>query len=352
MTVTAPETDAPAPDQSGLIIRDEPKQTLEDILHEWEHKRSYWGGGIHNVRVELEKEQPTLIFGDHEVKATVLGLESLARFLDMPVKYLQRVPADEKQYMMSRRIERSGEADMSVWFTSNGVEEIQVSGKQRIEPVQIAHAVSTVMPMESPVRDAWHTPNDLRLDVFVPVGFDKGWGGDPQVGDITAGGVRVFQNRKQNLAPGVQPFAYRLWCTNGMEIQDLGIKVDARGLDLDEVLIEFEAECDRAFRRVENDIASFYDMRSQKVIEDRTGVLRRVSLDAGLPSRAVGILEDLVPSRLGSGNDVSMFDFVNLMTNQANLAPTSGSARNLQRAGGSLINDHTARCPACHHRVH
>jgi hypothetical protein len=342
MTVTAPDTD------SGLIIRDDPTDTLEDILNTWDRKRSRWSGGLHNVSVDLERTNPVLVFGDHDVKVTPQGLESLARFVDVPVRYLLKVPNDEKQYMLSRRIERSGEKDLVVWFTSDGVEEIIAPNQIRIEPSQIAEAVSQVMPLQSPVRDAWNTPNDLRLDVYVPLGFDQGWGGDRKIGDITAGGVRCFQNRKQNLAPGVQPFAYRLWCTNGCEFQDLGIKVDARGLDVDEVMAEFGRECERAFRRVEDDIASFYDMRTQIVTEDRTGVLRRLALDAGLPSRVVSTLEGMVPTL---GAEFTMFDMVNLVTNYANLAPHSGTSRTVQRAGGSLVNDHAARCPGCHQRV-
>jgi hypothetical protein len=345
MTTTIPETT-----QSGLILRDVPTNTLKDVLNSWDRKRSSWSGGMHNVSVRLQEDTPALVFGDHEIKVTDLGLEAMARFVGIPVNYLLKVPADEQQYMFDRRIERGGEYDLSVWFTSDGVEEIMPSGKQRIEPSQIAEAVSRVMPLESSVRDAWQTPNDLRLDVVVPLGFDKGWGGDRAIDDMTAGGVRVWQNRKQNLAPGVQPFAYRLRCTNGWEVQDLGIKVDARGLDVDEVLDAFEIEADRAFRRVEADIALFYDMRSHRVGGDRTGVLRQAALEAGLPARSVGLLENLVPSQL-SGGDANYFDMVNLITNQANLSPTSGSARNLQQAGGSLINEHTARCPECHKRV-
>jgi hypothetical protein len=58
-----------------------------------------------------------------------------------------------------------------------------------------------------------------------------------------------------------------------------------------------------------------------------------------------------MPTRLSSGTDISMFDLANLITNQANIAPTSGSSRRLQQAGGSLVNDHAARCPSCHQHV-
>jgi len=352
--MTAVIDEAPASENhinSGLILRDEPTLYLEDVLNTWNRVRSTWGGGIHQVSTRLEEDQPLLVFGEHEIKATDLGIEALARFLGMPVRYLLAIPRDEQQWMFERRIERSGDTNLYIAFTSDGLEEVVEGGKVRIEPHQIADTAAEVMPLESPVRDAWVNPSDLRLDLFMPLGFDSHWGGDREVGDLTGGGLRFFQNRKQNLAPGVQPFAYRLACTNGMELPDLGIRVDARGKDADEILMNLSSEAGRALDRVDADIRSFYDMRSQKVGADRTGALRRIALEAGLSERVVGSLENALPSRLNEDEEATMFDFVNLMTNWANMSPTSTHARRLQTAGGSLVNDHTARCSACHHRL-
>lgn len=348
-----------------MFLREAPTQTLSDIADSWVTRDAYWGGGLHNVSVDLEADTPTIRIGEHEVRATKEGVSALGSFLNVPTKFLERVAKDEQQWILTKRLERSNEADISVSYTTEGgITEISKSGQRRVTPEQITQVALNVMPAESMVTDAWINPDELRLDVIAPEGYDFGWGGDHEVGeyewrgdkkvgDVTGGGIRLFQNRKQNLAPGVQPYLYRLACTNGYEMLDMGLKVDARGLEIEEMLASLTGEARRAFSRVEDDIAAFYDLRSQRVDSDRTGVLRRMTRDAGLPARTVGVLEDLLPEHLGEDNtDPTMFDLVNLVTNYANAGVRSTQARTLQRAGGQMVSDHAARCAACHQRVH
>lgn len=347
-----------------MFLREAPTQTLSDLADTWVTRDATWGGGLHNVAVDLEAETPTIRLGEHEVRATKGGVAALGSFLEVPTKFLERVARDEQQWILSRRLERTAEANVTVTYTPDGgISEVMKSGQRRILPEQIVDVALNVLPEESMVTDAWVTGEDLRLDVIAPEGFRKGWGGDTaageytwrgekRVGDITGGGIRLFQNRKANLAPGVQPYLYRLACTNGYEMLDLGIKVDARGLEIEEVLLNLTAEARRAFDRVEADIAAFYDLRSQRVDSDRTGVLRRMTREAGLPARTVGTLEDLLPEHLGDNTEPTMFDLVNLVTNYANAGVRSTQARTLQQAGGHMIGDHAARCAACHQRVH
>lgn len=346
-----------------MFLREAPTATLADIADEWTTTHATWGGGLHNVEFHLEDSTPIIKIGEHEVAATKKGIAAFGGFLDVPTKFLERVMADEQQFILDKRLERSGEQDITVSYTTDGgIIEVMKSGQRRILPEQIVQSAMHVMPEESMVTDAWATLEDLRLDVIAPEGYDRGWGGDrgageytwrgeKKVGDITGGGIRIWQNRKQNLAPGVQPYLYRLACTNGYEVQDLGMRVDARGLDVEEVLMSLEMEARRAFARVENDIASFYDLRTQPVEEDRTGMLRRITREAGLPARTVGVLEDLLPGHLNDTENPTMFDLVNLVTNYANAGQRAGAARTLQRVGGGMIADHAARCSTCHHRL-
>lgn len=349
MTTTTPENET-TEDADGLIIRPISDQTLADVLEAWSQSNSYANVHVDKVNMHLEDEEPTIEFGEHTVPATEQGIEAIARFLGMPVRYVLDVPADEQQFMFEHRIQRHGDERLVVEFTSAGIESAVKSGKTIIRPYAIAEKVADWMPIESPVRDFWATPSDLRLDTYLPVDWDgPGIGGDPQVGDITHGGIRVFQNRKQNLAPGVRTFMYRLVCTNGMEILHEGAsKIDARGKDDVEVVEELGFAIRATMDLLESDIRHFYDMRSQRIDDDRTGVFRRVAQDAGISDRAISRMEDRIAV---VGSEPTMFDFANLITNAANADPTSNMARSLQRAGGSLVADHTARCPECHHRL-
>jgi hypothetical protein len=338
-----------------MFLREDTNTTLADVAEEWNSLTgAYWGGGLHNIEPHLTDAEPFIRLGEHEVKSTPQGIAALASFADIPAGFIGRVPADEQQYLLDAHLNRFAERNASITYTTDGgITEVLKSGQERAQPAQFVDVAMAVMPEESKVTDHWSTLEDLRLDVIVPEDFDHGWGGDRAVGDITGGGIRLFQNRKQNLAPGTQTFFYRLACTNGYETVDAGLKVDARGLSVDEVMMNLEMQARRAFAKVEADIAAFYDLRTQPVGEDRTGVLRRIALDAGLPNRTVHALEDLLPSTIEDlDGEPTMFDLVNLVTNYANAGSSRSTvARNLQQVGGALISDHAARCNACHHRL-
>ena len=130
--------------------------------------------------------------------------------------------------------------------------------------------------------------------------FINGFGGDPAVNDITHGGLRwLHDSSKANLAPAVQPYFYRLICTNGMEMFDPLLKIDARGGTVDSMLEALEVSARRAFERVERDITHFYALRELKV-ENPERTLRRMALEGGLSERLSRSLLDAVPSMLGN----------------------------------------------------
>lgn len=348
-----------------MFLREAPTLTLQDVADDWTTRSASWGGGLHKVDVDLTSESRHILLGEHEVAVTPEGLTALGGHLGIPTKYLLRVPADEQEWMLKRRLERAAEEDISVSYTTDGgITEVSKSGARRITPEQITSIAVAVMPTESMVTDAWVSSQDLRLDVIAPEDFGRGWvsgddtteyqwRGEKKVGDITGAGLRITQNRKQNLAPGVEKLMYRLACTNGYEVAKVTGRMDARGMGVEEMLVFLEGEARRLFGQVEDDIRAFYDMRNQPVSADRTGDLRRITQESGLPSRTVGLLEDALPEFVDGERDATMFDFINVITNYANSSSIRGNAaRTLQRVGGSLISDHAARCKACHHKLH
>lgn len=334
--------------------------TLGDLAEEYDEHLLTWGGPARDLRFNLDVRDgdvPVIQAGGAEIPATKDGLASLATFLDIPPKFLARLDADEQQQLLRSRSERSEKQDMTVYYKDGGLHEVRKAGETRVRPHRLIEAALKTFPAESPIVSHWSDPSDLRVDVIFPEGFERGIGGDPRVGDITRGGVRIGQNRKMNTAPWIQPYLYRLVCTNGMEVPDEGIKISALGAEEREIEAMFEAEIARAVDRLEADIQAFYDLRNTTLGTDPTGALHRAATEQNLPLRTIGRMEDLVPaltSDTESGAEITMFDIVNLMTNQANdprLGNRSSSRRNLQRAGGTLVNDHSERCGTCHSRL-
>lgn len=338
----------------SLYLRDLPGRTLGQIADEMNTDEVRWDGVTTEMNIRLDGEQMYFQFGETETEVPVTrdGVEQIGAFVDIPTAYLLRIPADEQRFNLVNRLRRNPQ-NVSVRYTEGGIHEVHSPNGLRIEPRQITESAIKVMGESAEVVQ-WHvSPDEFGLDVMVPEGFDRGIGGDPQVNDISRGGLRFFQDRKHNRAPAVNTFLYRLVCTNGMVVPESGTAVDARGLSVTQVLAELELAAQRAFGQVEEQIEHFYAMRQQQIEGDVTQAVLRVARERGLPRRTAMTLAERVPTELDPevlGHPVSMFDLANLMTNEANnpaLRSSSTRRRVLELAGGSLVQEAHDRCHNC-----
>lgn len=339
-----------------MFLRETTGQTVADVATLLDTHANTWQGSTGEIEVRLTEEQPVIAFGPAhapktEVPATSEGLKPLANFLDIPEKFLLRLPADERQFILERQLRRAG-ADLALSYGDVGIIEVLKPGQRRIPAVAFAEIAGRVVSEDAPVIQWLNTGDDLRLDVVVRDGANQGIGGDPQVDDITKGGIRIGQDRKHNLAPFAQPFLYRLFCTNGMETRDEGLKFSIQGKTVEDVLIELEAAAQRAFGQVDEKIAAYYDLRNQRV-ENPERTLLTLGEEQGLPNRTVAALARRIPAEV-EGDEVTMFDLVNIITNAAN-DPAIGSRtavrRQLETVGGNLTNEHALRCTHCQHKL-
>lgn len=309
-----------------------------------------------DIQVNLDDAEPTvrLVGRDIEVPASTDAVLMLGGWLDIPAPFLRRVDLDIKQHLLSTLLSRSP-GEVVVVVGENGIVELRDPNAKFFDHRAMVDCVAKVIDSEAPVLAWWRNSADFRLDVVVPDGFDRGIGGDPKQtlkdehrsvkGDVTKAGIRVGHDVKHNLAPWVQPFLYRLWCTNGAEVREDGLKIDARGSTLEAIMVEFEAVADRAFKIAERGIAPFYDLRNQPVTNPER-VLMRIGSEHHIPPRSLGNLISAAPSL---PDDATMFDLVNLVTNEANNPSLhrEGGRRLLQRVGGEIVGDHAARCSHC-----
>src|SRR5690606_25687365 len=158
-----------------------------------------------------------------------------AGWLDIPFKFLDRQDYDVQQYLLDVLLERNdGEARVSM--SDYGIEMIRSPKTSFVDPRSLVAVAAQAIDLKAEVVDYWNTPDEFRLDVIVPATFDVGIGGDLAVGDITRGGIRIGQNQRVNQtarAPWVSEYLYRLVCTNGMEMEDSNMKIDARGASVE-----------------------------------------------------------------------------------------------------------------------
>ena len=335
-----------------MFLRDAPTKTLTDIREALDDHTETIQKATGEMSLDLVENQ-TLSFTGSEIviPMNAEGVTALGNWLDVPNKFLMRLDAEMQQHLLSNLLTKHP-ATGNIVFNDEGIKVIRDPNSKFIEPRAVVDRVMNVLPAEAPVVDFWRN-DEFRLDTIVPEGFDYGIGGDPAVGDISRGGVRVGMDIKHGLAPWVQPFQYRLVCTNGMETEDAGLKVDARGASVEEVLAEFEAAADRAFKRVEGEMAAFYEMRSQRV-DNPERTLIRMAEERGLPGRTVLGLAERVPSILDDNGGATMFDLINLITNAANdprIRNRTGARRALEVAAGAVVTEHQDRCSHCQHAL-
>lgn len=204
---------------------------------------------------------------------------------------------------------------------------------------------SSVVP-DAQVIDHGFNGSTFHLDVVDPVHPF----GDPSVDDISHRGLRIEQNVAKRLAPKVSAFTYRLVCTNGLEIPTLVSAVDGRGMNVDDMLANLEADAERLFSQIEDQIAHFYELRNEIVVEPRI-TLARVLTESKVSQRVFStVMNEWDSSDLSMRDDVTMFDLINFITNQANgpVGNTRGGRRALESIGGAQVSTSYTRCSACH----
>lgn len=332
-----------------MFLRDAPTKTLTDVRDALDDGSQTIQRATHEMHLDLTGER-TLSFANSEIVIPMTndGISALGNWLEVPSKFLMRLESDMQENLLTHLLTRHP-ATGNLVYNEDGLKVVRDPNAKFIDPRRVVEKVINVLDPTAPVIDWRSGTDEFALDAIVPEGFDRGVGGDPSVGDITRGGVRVGMDIKHGLSPWVQPYLYRLICTNGMETTDAGLKVDARGASVEEVLAEFEAAADRAFRRVEEDMASFYRLREERVNNpERT--LIRMAEERGLPARTVVTLAERVPSITDDDGTTTMFELVNLVTNAANdprIRNRFGARRTLEQTGGSVVTEHSDRCGHC-----
>lgn len=315
------------------------------------------------IKFHLSATDPTIEVGSKEFKVTEQALGEFTDLLQIPTAFFKRahgtVDSAVMDAFLNDMLRNTMTRDASIKHTGEHISSVGEWGKVSIEPVQIVRAATHVLGEDAPVVRLIDTPAFFGFDVRVPetsktgvIESGKALSAEgKKVGDITAGGVRMGLNMKQGLAPTVEEYLHRLVCTNGMTRSDSGLKVDARGQSVEEVLSELEELAELAFSRAEKSIEHFYSLREMRV-DNVERALRTLAREQGIPDRSTMALLDLAASE-EVPDEASMFDVVNLVTNFANspAVKNDGGRSILEAAGGAVISDHAARCGHCQQKV-
>lgn len=300
------------------------------------------------IKVRDQKEGKT-----RELKATYGGVEALGNWLDIPSKFLGRIDPDVQENLLNALLHRTTTETVLGWTENEELAEAVPSNSRNLDPRRVIEVATQVLGETAPVIEYRRDTGGYGFDVTVPFEGGKCVGGDRKVGDVTAGGLRYGQDTKHNLAPFVQSYLYRLICTNGMEVPDRGLRIDARGKDLDGIVESLREKSYEALIKVDSQIGHFYDLRNTRLTNpERT--LVRLAAENGLSDRTLATLLENLREFLDEAGAATMFDVVNLVTNYANspaMVNRFQARRSLEIVGGNTVFDHAERCATCNSRL-
>lgn len=338
---------------SDLLLR-EPSTLTVKKLHAAFSTKGVTSINVMTEGINVDAEGEHTIGGkDHDGNSweTTLGeasLGHLASWLDIPRPFLVKQTPDVQQFLLSTLLARKP-GEIAIDITEGGIQDIRPAGRERMDPRIAIDVAAKVVGADAPVISSFRDLKEYRFDVVVKDGSEF-QGGDAKVNDITKGGLRFGQDTQHRLAPWVNTFLYRLVCTNGMEVAAATEhKVTLKGKSMAEVRVALEEAALTQMALVNNQITAFYDMRTKKV-DDPYQLVRRLSREGRYPARVLSALEDRMPIAIPDQSDATMFDVVNLITNMANhpdLLDRPNARRDLEAAGGVVIQDHIDRCPRC-----
>ncbi len=352
-----------------MFVREDLNTSLTN-LHEMFQTRDSLGEDIRvpatSIRFQTSATDPVIVLGDSEVPANSHAMEAFAGLLQIPTAALKRfqknAQASTVDALLNDLARNTIKTDAKVTIVKDHLHSVaDWTDRRAIKPLDIIERANNVLPGDAHVARLIDTPDFFSFDVYAPEGFEHGYGVDGVTAyadgnerdDITSGGLRLALDLKRGLAPSAEEWLFRLACTNGMTVPNTGLKIDARGSTIDEVLADLERVAEEAFSKVERDIAAFYEMKSQKV-DNVERAIRTIARERGIPDRSTIALIDLAASD-DIPNDPSRFDVVNLITNFANsprMAGRVGGRDILEAAGGATISEHAARCGHCQQKVH
>lgn len=326
-----------------MHLREPATRTLGDVFTDWRSHDRSWNSDACVPEVDFQKEtgvEPTISLGDHKISLDEEAIEQLCAFYAIPRAFFGRLTNHEKHFVMNSRIQHTG-GEVTIDYNDKGITGVRKPSQPRLDVEQFVRIAHRIFPSHATVLDDWVTPDDLRLDVIDPL---------PTMGlaGPVYSGIRFAQNRKQNLAPTVNPILFHAETTTVIQIPDWSLKIDARGVSIEKIAERLEAEALRAEARLTRDVSHLLDLQRTPIGGDRITRLHRVASEHNLPVRP---LAD-VTVELSRSDEPTMLDLVLAIANAANapklqVATKITTRTKLQAIAGAVVTDEAERCSNC-----
>lgn len=345
MTSSLLEAPTPSPIEYPHA-REIPDRTLRMLAEGFEPPRE-------TLRIEggenivFAGDMESIRINDIEIPATDDSVKLVAGWANVPKSFLDRQGPRTQEAILNMVLAENHQTALIRLGQRDGILSVLSPDQIPFTPNLVVDVASTVLGEDAPIVSTHYDTGQFYLDVVATPSVMPDLG-DPRVGDITKGGLRFNLDISRNLAPTVNPYYYRLWCTNGCSSIHEDTKIDARGLSVDEVLADLEVKARLAFGAVEAEVAAMYELRNT-IVDNPERTINRMARDFDLSDRVRSDLVNAIPALVDTVGEVSMFDLIQTATHMAN-APginTRGGRLKLENFGGAVISSHVERCVAC-----
>lgn len=320
-----------------MYERPEPTATLADIAPGWQSDDRTWTSDACTPNVDLtDYGRQVLHLGDHPLLLDDQALAQLCAFYAIPTAFFGRLTSEERHYLMNSRIAHA-DGEITITYNRHGVTDIRKPSQARLDPQDFIHIARQLTPDHTLALDHWHTADDVRLDLLT----------HPELAPGIDGGIRLAQNRKNNLAPTVAPLLYHCETTAIIQIPDASLRIDSRNQPADKIIHLLQGEALRAQARLSHDAKALRALFAEPLDNEVTR-LQRVADEHGIPVRS---LAD-VSMGLAAEETPTLATLALAIAGAANnpkLAPHNkrGARTKLQTIAGAVVSDHAQRCTAC-----
>lgn len=284
----------------------------------------------------------------------------LGRYLKVPSRYLKKCPDELIETNLNFWLQQeSGAVNVEYSIHDDRAYLLGIVPEATtIVPVHhVARAVLKPFDESDQINDFNMSAADVHLSVtansrFVEVPGD-GTKHRPKVGDITRGGLTLNFHREKGNKITIEPFSFRLVCSNGMIMRDSALgRVSFRGNSVEEVLAEIEAKAENIMSQMEAKYLSQLRRTAEKrVTGDIYQLIRHVGQEYGQSARIIDLALAEVPFL---PEEPTVYDITQLFTMAANQVGFR-SRLSLQGIGGDMMmntNMVTDRCDKCESLLH
>lgn len=307
--------------------------------------------------LHIQDDGSVIEFKDREdVALDALAERALAKHLGVAPTYLERCPGDLKAANLNYWLRQHKDAQAVLTMTSTG-DLIDVYGpEKRVIPIpRVGQIITRVFEPEDEItvlhRDEKRFHIDIKTEQHVEVPGD-GTDFRPEVGDITHGGLRLMIPADLSQEkPSLEPYLYRLVCSNGMSQMSDSAVIHLKGMTVPDILDEIESRAEEILGDLPATLGDYSSLADIPLNGNILQIIRSLGQEHNLSPRVIDKVMDAA-LQIAPEREPSLYDLAQTFTQVANGSVAYGTSIALQRLGGHIMElpqQLDNRCGTCAH---